>query len=273
MSLLDPICHAMWSLTPYLECDYRCVYCCTRVQGKSVLPGPAAELLEQLRAQLASIAFSDLIIIGAFSDGYPSVEAQVGFTREVVAELVQQGRRFVIVTKGTSVLRDVDLLAAAPRGRCLVQISLSSLDDDVLRRIDPGAPPGSERMKVLRALRGAGIRVNVNALPWIPGVTETGEIIRRTPSDVGIIFSPLACGRERDSINLLGRRYGREEIWAAYLAEYERYGRVPNTSWVKPSQPPTENDPLYRLPAGTPWWACGRLARLHERRRARMFDV
>ena len=128
-------------------------------------------------------------------------------------------------------------------------------------------------MSVLRTLRDEGIRVNVNALPWIPGVTETAEIIRRTPSDVGIIFSPLACGPGRDSISLLGRRYLRQEIWEAYLAEYRRHGHVANTSWVRPSPPPTENHPLDRLPGLPRWWARGPLVRLQQSRRARLFDI
>ena len=55
-------------------------------------------------------------------------------------------------------------------------------------------------------------------------------------------------GPGRDSLTLLGRRYTRTEVNRRYLAEYERYGHIPNTSWVKPSPPPTENDPMFRLP-------------------------
>jgi DNA repair photolyase len=247
MGLLDPIGCGMWSLTPYDKCEFRCLYCVTRVQGASKLSRPASDLLPDLRRRLDQVPFEELAIIGAFSDGYPPVEEQLGITRQVVEELIRRERRFVIVTKGRTVLRDMDLLARV-RHRCKVQISISSVNDAVLRQLDPRAPSGAERFAILRTLYEAGIEVNLNALPWIPGVSETARLIARTPPDVEIIFSPLCLGQGRDSLTLLGRRYTRAEVNRRYMAEYERYGHIPNTSWVKPSPPPTENDPMFRLP-------------------------
>lgn len=251
MGLLDPIGCGMWSLTPYDKCEFRCLYCVTRVQGTSKLSVAEADLLPDLRRRLDAVPFEELVIIGAFSDGYPPVEEEIGITRRVVEELAVRGRRFVIVTKGRTVLREIDLLSRV-RDRCKVQISISSVNDDVLRRLDPGAPSASERFGILRALRDAGIEVNLNALPWIPGVSETAALIAATPPDVEIIFSPLCLGPGRDSLTLLGRRHTRAEVNARYMAEYRRYGHVPNTSWVKPSPPPTENDPMFRLPVREP---------------------
>lgn len=251
MGLLDPIGCGMWSLTPYDKCEFRCVYCVTRVQGASKLSAPLADLLPDLRRRLDRVPDEELVIIGAFSDGYPPVEEELGVTRRVVEELIRRERRFVIVTKGRTVLRDLDLLSRV-RNRCKVQISISSVDDDVLRRLDPAAPSGTERFAIIRAIRDAGIEVNLNALPWIPGVSETAELIARVPSDVEIIFSPLCLGPDRDCLTVLGRRYTRAVVNAAYMAEYARYGHVSNTSWVKPSPPPTENDPMYRLPVLPP---------------------
>jgi DNA repair photolyase len=247
MGLLDPIGCGMWSLTPYDKCEFRCVYCVTRVQGASKLSVEASALLPELCTRLDAVPDEELVIIGAFSDGYPPVEADVGITRRIVEELIRRERRFVIVTKGRTVLRDMDLFASV-RDRCTIQISVSSVNDDVLRRLDPGAPSGSERFALIRTLYDAGIDVNLNALPWIPGISETAELIARVPSDVDIIFSPLCIGRDRDRLTLLGRTYTREDVNRRYMAEYERYGHVPNTSWVKPSPPPTENDPMFRLP-------------------------
>jgi len=251
MGLLDPIGCGMWSLTPYDKCEFRCLYCVTRVQGTSKLSVEATALLPELRTRLDGVPDAELVIIGAFSDGYPPVEADVGITRQIVEELIRRERRFVIVTKGRTVLRDMDLFAGA-RDRCKIQISISSVNDDVLRRLDPGAPSASERFAILRTLYDAGIEVNLNALPWIPGVSETAELIARVPADVEIIFSPLCMGRGRDSLTLLGTTYERDYVNARYMAEYARYGHVANTSWVKPSPPPTENDPMFRLPVLPP---------------------
>jgi len=146
------------------------------------------------------------------------------------------------------VRRDADLLAAYTGPHHLVQISISSTDDEILRRIDPGAPSIDERIDTLLALRDAGIPVNVTLLPWIPGITDTEAIIARTPPDVEIVVAPLSVQAYGDRIRMLGRTFVREEINAAYMDEYRRLGHVRNTSWVRPSPPPTENDPLYRLP-------------------------
>ena len=247
MGILHPICHGMWSLTPYDNCDFRFVYCCTRVQGTSRPSVPVAEFAVELQRGLDAIPAEDLIIVGAFCDAYPFLEERLGLTRTVLTELVKQERKFDLVTKSTTILRDVDVLAGWKHDRT-IYISISSLDDAVLRRLDPGAPSGTERLAVLRTLRDAGFRVAVNALPWIPDVTRTGELIDRTPSDVDIIFAPLQFGNDRDSMVLLGRRYTRGEVVERYLADYHRYGHFRNTSWVRPSPPPLENDPLYRLP-------------------------
>ena len=251
MGLLDPIGCGMWSLTPYEKCDFRCLYCCTRVQGTAEQRYAPDEFVDLLRQRLAMVPEHDLVILGAFCDPYPPPEEQAGLTRLAIAELCARGQRFVVVTKGTTVLRDIDLFPRS-RERCTVTISICSVRDDVLRHLDPFAPSATQRFAVLRQLYQAGVDVEVNALPWIPGVSDTAAIIARIPSEVPIVFAPLAMGRDRDTLSLLGRRYVRSEVWADYLAEYRRWGHIPNTSWVRPSPPPTENDPMYRLPVLDP---------------------
>ena len=143
--------------------------------------------------------------------------------------------------------RDVDLfLAAGPR--CTVQVSVCSTDDDALRRIDGFSPPGSVRLRVVEELHREGVHVEVNALAWIPGVTDMGALLERIPSAVKVNVSPLSFGEGHDARHLLGRVFTRAEVWEAYLGAYEEYGHVANTSWVRPTLPPEENHPLVRLP-------------------------
>ena len=78
MSIINPICHAMWSLTPYDKCDFRCVYCCTRVQGTSKPIVPVAEFIDTLQRELDAIPADDLLIVGAFCDAYPYLEENLG---------------------------------------------------------------------------------------------------------------------------------------------------------------------------------------------------
>src|SRR5438093_10553118 len=110
MGLLDPIGCGMWSLTPYDKCEFRCLYCVTRVQGASKLSFPASELLGELCRRLDGVPDEELVIIGAFSDGYPPVEEERGVTRQAVEELIRRQRRCAIATRGRTVLRDMDPL-------------------------------------------------------------------------------------------------------------------------------------------------------------------
>jgi DNA repair photolyase len=188
------------------------------------------------------------LLIGALSDAYPPPESEFGITRAIVATLVAASERFTIVTKSELVLRDIDLLAAHA-DQAYVQVSICSTDDDVLRRLDPGAPTGTARFGVIAALRAAGVRVGLNVLPWIPGVTDTQALIARVPDDVEIVLAPLAFGEGRDRMRLLGREFTRHDVVEQYLDEYRRFGHVANTSWVRPSPPPEENHPMHRLPS------------------------
>jgi DNA repair photolyase len=171
----------------------------------------------------------------------------LGLTRVVLEELLASEARITVITKGTTVLRDVDLLALGG-DRVKVQVSLCTLDEDALARLDVGAPTGAARLAVVDALLTAGLRVGVNALPWIPGVTDTQAMIDAVDPAAEIVFSPLAFGEGRESMRLLGHEYRRPDVWRAYDKAYRRFGHVPNTSWVRPTPPPQENHPLLRLP-------------------------
>jgi DNA repair photolyase len=246
-SLFERICGEMWSVTPYSLCDHRCVYCVTGVQGVSN-PLMAADDARESTRQFVDAADPDaLYLLGAFSDAYPNVEAGTGVTRVVLEELIAAGARVTIITKGTTVLRDVDLFALGG-DRVHVQVSLCTLDERALARLDVGAPTGAARLAVIDELLGAGLSVGVNALPWIPGVTDTRALIDAVDPAAEIVFSPLAFGEGRDSMRLLGREYRRPDVWRAYDEAYRAFGHVPNTSWVQPSLPPQENQPLFRLP-------------------------
>jgi DNA repair photolyase len=236
----------MWSVTPYALCDYRCVYCCTGVQGSSKPILDRTGAIAEVRRRLDP-SEPPIVLIGALCDAYPPVEREHAITRGIVETLVEARQPFTIITKGDVVLRDLDLLRAHG-DLAYVQVSISSTDEEALRHLDPGAPPGHVRFEIIDELHRSGVPVGLNALPWIPDVSDTANLIARVPSDVEVVFSPLSFGPDRSSMRLLGRPFSRPEVWRRYLEEYRRFGDVPNTSWVRPSPPPEENHPLRRLP-------------------------
>jgi DNA repair photolyase len=239
--------HSNWCVTPYALCDYRCVYCCTGAQGESRPLMSAVEAVSEVRGKLRDIPQPRYLILGAFSDAYPNAEATHGITRAIVAELVRCGESFAIVTKSSIVLRDLDLLVAHGDG-AWVQVSACSVDDADLQKLDPGAPSGTTRFSVIRKLHRAGVRVGLNILPWIPDVTDTEALIGRVPSDVEVVLGALSFGSGKEERRLLGRVFTRDEVERRYLEEYRRLGHFPNTSWIRPPPPGSDNDAIHRLP-------------------------
>src|SRR5262245_26901360 len=132
-------CH-LWALKTYRLCAHRCVYCNTWAQGISRPVVPLPEVIDVLRRELARVPPDSRIVIGPPTDGYPPAEAHYGVTRAVVTELLRQGRAIGIVTKGTAVMRDAALLAAAGDRAC-VHVSLS----DSTTRCSGGSSPGPRR--------------------------------------------------------------------------------------------------------------------------------
>jgi DNA repair photolyase len=242
---------SMTSVTPYALCDYRCVYCLTGVQGASKPVVTAEQAVRAIREHLAAAESPPKLCLGAISDAYPKAEREFGITRAIVQELVAAGCPFNIVTKSDIILRDLDLLVAHGE-RAYVQVSISSTDDDVLRRIDLGAPSGTKRFGVIDELHRAGVPVGLNLLPWIPEVSDTEAIIDRVPSEIEIVLAPLSMAPDTDRRQFLGRTYIRDEVWRRYMDEYFRLGHIGNTSWIKPSPPPHENNPYDRLPTLNP---------------------
>lgn len=222
-----------WTISLYRGCDFHCAYCITGVQGTSVPRFPARWVRRRLREELEDVPRDVRITTGGLIDAYPRAEAREGVTREALLELLDQGREFGIVTKGATVLRDIDLFQADPRTQ--VTISLCAHDDALLRKVDPAAPPVAERLEMVRALDEAGVRVGVGAAPWIPGITDANALIELIPEHIDIRIGPLRVAGPHVRGTPFGRRYDQAEINAAYLAARDATPERPNVFWSQPS--------------------------------------
>lgn len=223
----------VWALTPYENCEFRCVYCNVRAQGTSRPFLPPADLLVLFRRELAQVPAQYSIILGVLGDAYPPIEAEVGATRLLLRELIQAQRAFHVVTKGDTVCRDVDLLA--PYARCCVHISLCTVDENALARLDPGAPSALTRLRVVEHLRKEGVPVEVKAAPWIPGVTDPDALVARVPFGVPVEFAPLNVANYSGRLKLLGRRYTQDAVDTLYSEARARFAPRPHVRWLDPS--------------------------------------
>ena len=240
--VVRPIRNTMWSITPYERCDLRCLYCCTLAQGDSE---PSEHSVDRIWDSIQRIPVGHTVIFGAFSDAYPNAEADHRITRELLSRLVDSGRLIYIVTKGVDILRDLDVLKQIGN-KLLVQISISTMDDEKSLQIEPGAAPTSQRLAVLHQLHREGIIVEVNALPWIPGVSDIESLVAAIPPDVKVTVSPLATRLDRSDRRLMGRSLERADIIRLYLEEKDRLGTSGQLSWIKPVEEGHHN-PMYRF--------------------------
>ena len=172
------------SINPYRGCEHGCVYCYARPTHAylGLSPGldfetrlffkpDAAKLLE---AELRAPGYEcDVIAMGTNTDPYQPIERDKRITRQILEVLAAFDHPVGIVTKSALVLRDLDILAPmAARGLAQVCVSVTTLDRDLARRLEPRAATPPRRIETIRALAAAGVPTGVMASPMIPGLND-----------------------------------------------------------------------------------------------------
>ncbi len=173
-----------WSLNPYRGCEHHCAYCYARTThaflGLDVGEDFASQLFaktnvaEVLRAELGRKSWQrELVAIGTSTDPYQPLEGRYRLTRACLTVLASTATPATVTTKGTLVVRDVDvLLALHQRAGAGVNVSLITLDQDIWRALEPGTPPPEQRLRALRRLVDAGVPAGVALAPVLPGLTD-----------------------------------------------------------------------------------------------------
>jgi DNA repair photolyase len=186
------------SLNPYRGCEHGCVYCFARPSHAYLGLSPGLdfetrlvarpEAPEVLRRELAARRYRIApIAIGTNTDPYQPIEAEHGITRACLQVLSEANHPVAIVTKGTLVERDIDILAdMARRGLARVGISVTTLDARLSRLMEPRAPAPQRRLQAIRRLAEAGVPVRIMASPLVPALTDPElEAILRAGRDAG----------------------------------------------------------------------------------------
>jgi DNA repair photolyase len=155
------------------------------------------------------------IAMGTNVDCYQRAEGRYALMREILAALRDFANPFSILTKGTLVLRDLDLLReAAEVTRVGVSFSVGFLDEALWRLVESGTPSPRRRLDAVRSLTDAGLRVGVLMAPILPGLTDTDESIEAT---VAAIASAGAASVTPIGLHL---RPGARQWYAAWLARH-----------------------------------------------------
>ena len=173
------------SINPYRGCEHGCIYCFARPTHAylGLSPGLDFETRLTVRTNAAEVLERELrhpkyrvapIAIGTNTDPYQPVETKRAITRACLEVLRDYNHPVAVVTKGTGILRDIDILSdMAARGLASVGISVTTLDAKIARTMEPRVPAPKKRLEVIRALSGAGIPVRAMISPVVPGLTDT----------------------------------------------------------------------------------------------------
>lgn len=168
----------------YRGCTHGCIYCDSRSKCYHMdhdfedieIKENAIELLESALRRKRSKC---MLGTGSMTDPYVPLEDEIGNVRKALSLAYQYGFGFTLITKSARVLRDLDLLKAInDKTKCVVQMTLTTCDEDLCRKIEPNVSTTQERAAVLRTLRDAGIPTVVWLCPILPFINDTEENIR-----------------------------------------------------------------------------------------------
>ena len=205
------------SINPYRGCEHGCIYCYARPTHAFLGHSPgldfetrlyakenAAELLEKELSNPRYVPRT--IALGTVTDPYQPIERSMGLTRALL-EVLERARHPVgIVTKSASIVKDADILARMARHDLVkVALSVTTLDREVARKMEPRASTPAKRLEAIRTLAQAGVPTQVMVAPIIPalndseieailgaaheaGAREAGYVLLRLPLELKDLF-------------------------------------------------------------------------------------
>ncbi len=172
------------SINPYRGCEHGCIYCFARPSHAYLGLSPGLDFETNLiaRPNMAEILARELrsktyrpatMAIGTNTDPYQPIERGHGIMRECLDVLDAFNHPVAIVTKGTLIERDIDILSRmAQRGLARVGVSVTTLDADLSRKMEPRVPVPARRLETIKRLSEAGIDVRIMMSPVVPGLTD-----------------------------------------------------------------------------------------------------
>ncbi len=253
------------SINPYRGCEHGCIYCYARPTHSYLDLSPGIDFetrivakvnaAERLHYALARAGYEPKMLnLGSATDAYQPAERRLRITRQVIEVLSQTHHAFSLITKSSLVERDLDLIAPMARRKLVAAyVSITTLDPELARRMEPRAAAPARRLRTIETLARAGVPVGVSVSPLIPflnepelerileaaagcGATRAFSIVLRLPWEVNPLFQQwldahnperaariMARVREmrggRDNDARFGTRMTGQGVWAQLLRQ------------------------------------------------------
>lgn len=225
-----------WTINPYRGCEHGCIYCYARPGHEylglscgldfetKILAKFDAPML--LRKELSSPKWKgETIVMSGVTDPYQPIEAKLRITRRCLEVCAEFAQPVSFVTKSKLILRDLDVMKEMVKVNAVrAAISLTSLDNDIARKMEPRASSPADRLKAIESLASAGVPVTVMTAPIVPGLndseiasllkaasdagaTSAGYVILRLPYQIKALFLdwlarefPLRASKVEDAL-------------------------------------------------------------------------
>ncbi len=191
-----------WTINPYRGCEFGCQYCYARYTHEFMELRDGAEFEQKiyvkqhtadlLRRELKKVKPGEPIALGTATDPYQPAERRYEVTRGILEEFARhRGFELGIVSKSNLMVRDIELLREVARHNQLsIHITITTMNTELARILEPRAPRPDLRMEAVRQLSQAGLSVGVSASPVLPGITDA-------PADLETVVSAAAAAGAR----------------------------------------------------------------------------
>ncbi|HEX6019531.1 MAG TPA: PA0069 family radical SAM protein, partial [Burkholderiaceae bacterium] len=205
------------SINPYRGCEHGCIYCYARPTHSYLNLSPGIDFetrivakvnaAKRLREALARPGYVPMKLnLGSATDCYQPVERRLKITRSIIEVLGECSHAFSMFTKSAGIERDLDMIAPmAKRGLVAVYVTITTLDPQLARTMEPRAAAPQRRLKTIETLARAGVPVGVSVSPVIPflnlhelerileaarnaGAGAASSIVLRLPWEVSPLF-------------------------------------------------------------------------------------
>ena len=179
----DPWFGIKYNMNIYRGCQHQCIYCDSRSECYGIEDFAdvlvKVNALDLLRDELPRKRVKGLIGTGSMSDPYGPVEESYGLTGQALAFIAQWRFPVHIITKSDLVLRDVDVLTEISRVRAAVSFTITTADDALAQKLEPGAPPPSRRLAAMAALAARGVPTGVTMMPILPFIEDNEDNVQK----------------------------------------------------------------------------------------------
>jgi DNA repair photolyase len=237
------------SINPYQGCEHGCIYCYARPSHAYLGLSPGLDFetrifakenaAAMLRSELSHPGYwPELISLGANTDPYQPAERKLGVTRSILEVLWEFRHPVGIVTKGSLIERDLDLLAPmAAEGLVQVFVSIGTLDGEIARTLEPRAAAPYRRVETVRRLSAAGVPCGVFVAPIIPFLNDKDM--------EAVLEAVAAAGARSASFTLLRLPWEVKDLFKNWLEQHYplKAGRI--MARIRDMRGGRENDPEF----------------------------